>query len=487
MENVNQSLSSGASKRRKRKRLEAEKSKLPKITTFLIDCSGTTGDEGEISTERAISVSEVAKTVLLPDKSTEFTEGIGYFDDDFLCSILKEAYPTDLGHFENRTLTDKIKMFIVNQGPCQPDLQFPKDDRTFKKIKVHAQSQNHVSSCFIYDQWKSKKGMIDEALMEDVSEERHFWKEVLHRIIDITLALAKNSLAFRGHRENITDVYNGNFLTFVNLLSKYDPFMKELVSRPREERSHAISLLKSLEQFEFIFILTMCSKILENANIASKLLQLDDLDLSRACKSLESTYTKIKEYRDDYDQLKTEATNVAAKWSIQPKFQEKRNITSKKKFGEPNTQYLFSEREHFFKVNIYYKTLDIVLCQIKNRFEAMNTTVSKFNFLNPKLLVEMSEADLFRSSENLQKLYPSDLSSTFPLEIISLLPLKEEIVKLKDIREFAELLIIMNYTLSSNFSEIGRQEEEIFTEFILYTIHVLVIFNDHFRGILILY
>ncbi|KAG5887681.1 hypothetical protein JTB14_015584 [Gonioctena quinquepunctata] len=400
MKYVNQSLSSGASKRRKRKRLEEEKSKLPKITTFLIDCSGTTGDEGEISTERAISVSEVPKTVSLPDKSTEFTEGIGYSDDDFLCSILKEAYPTDLGHFGNRTLTDKIKMFIVNQGPCQPDLQFPKDDNgtkdwqgLSKKLKVHAQSQNHVSSCFIYDQWKSKKGMIDEALMEDVSDERNFWKEVLHRIIDITLALAKNSLAFRGHRENITDVYN-----------------------------------------------------------ASKLLQLDDLDLSRACKSLESTYTKIKEYRDDYDQLKTEATNVAA-MSIQPKFQEKRNITSKKNFGEPNTQYLFSEREHFFKVNIYYKTLDIVLCQIKNRFEAMNTTVSKFNILNPKLLVEMSEADLFRSSENLQKLYPSDLSSTFPFEIISLLPLKEEIVKLEDIREFAEFLIIMNYTLSSNFSE----------------------------------
>ncbi|KAG5878341.1 hypothetical protein JTB14_023694 [Gonioctena quinquepunctata] len=291
MENVNQRLSSGASKRRKRKRLEEEKSKLPKITTFLIDCSGTTGDEGEISTERAILVSEVPKTVLLP----EFTEDIGYSDDDFLCSILKEAYPTDLGHFENRTLTDKIEMFIVNQEPCQPDLQFPKDDNgtkdwqgLSKKLKVHAQSQNHVSSCFIHDQWKSKKGMIDEALMEDVSEERNFWKEVLHRIIDITLALAKNSLAFRGHRENITDVYN-------------------------EERSHAISLLKSLEQFEFIFILTMCSKILENANIASKLLQLVDLDLSRACKSLESTYTKIKEYRDDYDQLKTEATNVAAK------------------------------------------------------------------------------------------------------------------------------------------------------------------------------
>ncbi|KAG5874617.1 hypothetical protein JTB14_038416 [Gonioctena quinquepunctata] len=83
MENVNQSLSSGASKRRKRKRLKEEKSKLPKITTILIDCSGTTGDTKKISIERAISVSEVPKTVLLPDKSTEFTEGNGYSDEDF--------------------------------------------------------------------------------------------------------------------------------------------------------------------------------------------------------------------------------------------------------------------------------------------------------------------------------------------------------------------------------------------------------------------
>lgn len=42
--------------------------------------------------------------------------------------------------------------------------------RLSKKLKVHAQSQNHVS-CFIYDQWKRKKGMIDEASMADVSEE----------------------------------------------------------------------------------------------------------------------------------------------------------------------------------------------------------------------------------------------------------------------------------------------------------------------------
>ncbi|KAG5896370.1 hypothetical protein JTB14_005848 [Gonioctena quinquepunctata] len=110
----------------------------------MIDCSGTTGDEGEISTERAISVSEVPKTVLLPDKSTEFTEGIGYSDDDFLCSILKEAYPTDLGHFENRTLTDKIKMFIVNQGPCQPDLQFPKDDSNRSFSKFYYSQTNHA-------------------------------------------------------------------------------------------------------------------------------------------------------------------------------------------------------------------------------------------------------------------------------------------------------------------------------------------------------
>lgn len=53
---------------------------------------------------------------------------------------------------------------------------------------------------------------------------------VLHRVVDIIIVLAKQNLAFRGHRyESITNLSNnqdnlnhGNFLALVKLIAKYD-------------------------------------------------------------------------------------------------------------------------------------------------------------------------------------------------------------------------------------------------------------------------
>ena len=56
-------------------------------------------------------------------------------------------------------------------------------------------------------------------------------RRVLHRLIDSTLFLARQGLAFRGHREyaglGAPSSNEGNFLELLKLLAQYDALLEE--------------------------------------------------------------------------------------------------------------------------------------------------------------------------------------------------------------------------------------------------------------------
>ncbi|CAK1596320.1 unnamed protein product [Parnassius mnemosyne] len=58
---------------------------------------------------------------------------------------------------------------------------------------------------------------------------------VLTRLFDIILILAKNSLTFRGHRENLSqeEEYHGNFLAVVELVARYDHILRQVLDMPK--------------------------------------------------------------------------------------------------------------------------------------------------------------------------------------------------------------------------------------------------------------
>lgn len=236
----------------------------------------------------------------LPSTSFSAPDDIGTESlSDFQSYLNKEAvqeFKSDIGHFINCQLTEQQKRFILNCEPCRPSGPFPKDSkqenrsfstyfyteqgkfgeisrgwlrysviidaaycepcwlfsisnersewrtgvRTWKslswKIKKHSNTKHHIASCKIYELWKKNK-TVDRELEDKIQYEASFWKMVLDRLFNITLTLAKNSLAFRGHRESTNlldeDSYNGNFLSQVQLLAKYDDFMKQLLNMPQ--------------------------------------------------------------------------------------------------------------------------------------------------------------------------------------------------------------------------------------------------------------
>ncbi|GBP41601.1 hypothetical protein EVAR_34034_1 [Eumeta japonica] len=102
-------------------------------------------------------------------------------------------------------------------------------------IERHETSKIHLDSCLTYQQWRLH-GALDEEQESVTKKEKSFWRQVLSRLLEVTLILSTCNLAFRGHREKAdsNDPSSlGNFLSIIELLRKYDPILQELLSKPK--------------------------------------------------------------------------------------------------------------------------------------------------------------------------------------------------------------------------------------------------------------
>lgn len=115
---------------------------------------------------------------------------------------------------------------------------------------VHEASKSHTHSCVVYEQWR-KHGTLEDVFVKNLADERSFWRKVLERILNVTLTLATCNLAFRGSSEKLECNNKGNFLSIVQLLSKYDPVLQKLLQRPKG----AITYLSPQIQNEVIDLL----------------------------------------------------------------------------------------------------------------------------------------------------------------------------------------------------------------------------------------
>ena len=70
---------------------------------------------------------------------------------------------------------------------------------------------------------------IDKNFQEQVNKEKDHWKKVLLRIIAVVKNIGKNNLAFQGKNEKIFQENNGNFLSLIEMIAKFDPVMQEHV------------------------------------------------------------------------------------------------------------------------------------------------------------------------------------------------------------------------------------------------------------------
>jgi hypothetical protein len=85
----------------------------------------------------------------------------------------------------------------------------------------------------------------------------------------------------------------------------------------------------------------------------------------------------------------------------------------------------------------------------------MNDVVILFSIFHPGVLGKKSETNIIKAATDLQIKYPNDLSTGFPLQLLSFHEtMKNEINGTTTIRQLADMLIVQYSAISSTYPDV---------------------------------
>lgn len=179
-----------------------------------------------------------------------------------------------------------------------------------QKLKEHDTSSDHVN-CM--QAWRTlavhlnANATIDSSHQRLIENEKKHWRSVLERLFAIVQMLAERSLAFRGHREELYEPNNGNFLTQVELLAKFDPIMSEHLRRIKDKECFDTYLGKDIQNEMIGLISNKILKVIVSSLKAAKYFSVimdctpdtshkEQLSIVLRCVEIKQKEVKIKEY-----------------------------------------------------------------------------------------------------------------------------------------------------------------------------------------------
>eukprot|EP00918_Siedleckia_nematoides_P079000 GHVU01172982.1.p1 GENE.GHVU01172982.1~~GHVU01172982.1.p1 ORF type:complete len:433 (-),score=73.54 GHVU01172982.1:1061-2359(-) len=94
----------------------------------------------------------------------------------------------------------------------------------------HEQSQEHLDNVAAVSLRAQPLARVDAALLRQREERRSKLRRLLLRLMNVICFLAERGLAFRGKNQLLGSAQNGNYLGMLEVVAKYDDFLKEYLS-----------------------------------------------------------------------------------------------------------------------------------------------------------------------------------------------------------------------------------------------------------------
>ncbi|KAJ4947940.1 hypothetical protein JOQ06_009969 [Pogonophryne albipinna] len=187
------------------------------------------------------------------------------------------------------------------------------------------------------------------------------------------------------------------------------------------------------------------------------MLQAKDVDIHKAVGVLQNTIQALPAYRDDFDQVKRTAQNLAERWGAQSEFTEIRKRRMKRHFDELSQDERLSDGESRFRINVFNASLDIINSQLSQRFTSMRETNKLLQAIHPGTLNRAQGNALHQHAQRLADHYSRDLSPSFPVQLLAFRAcFKTEIAKEPSVKDMTKMLIVDHSSMAATFSEQGR-------------------------------
>ena len=157
----------------------------------------------------------------------------------------------------------------------------------------------------------------------------------------------------------------------------------ETEKRRAEVIAEANGLLTNMQKFEFVLNLLIWRDILTHVNILSKYLQDPNMDVQNASDLVKATESTFRHMRgDDFFKSKIEeAKKMANANNIDAQFAQARLKKKKKKMsGELAKDEPIKDPETWYRVNVYFKSLDKLSNQLCKRFRDFHHKSADFVF-----------------------------------------------------------------------------------------------------------
>ena len=214
-----------------------------------------------------------------------------------------------------------------------------------------------------------------------------------------------------------------------------------------KERDEAMIIKKLIENFDFVCMLVVQCKIIQIVNIPSKAMQCKTIDLISAHKLLQTAVEDIAQLRRSFDTALNETSTIASTRGLPRQFRNKRAKKTKAYIDEISEGITLSDPKKQFCVTVFLPMMDILSCQLINRFEEIKSVATSYQVLEPSFLSNASYLDLKVEARKFSNKFSDNVSPLLPSQMLSIKTLfKENIAHLKSAKECLFFLMLkMHY------------------------------------------